>query len=343
MQATLKAGLRVSEYVLEEPLGSGTFGEVWRARHHVWSSEVVAVKLPTEPQYVRYLQREGIVVHGLRHENIVRVLGLDPYADTPYLVMELVDGPSLRQVIDAHRQGLPLGVVEHVLRGVLNGLVVAHEAGVLHRDMKPGNVLLHLTGRPATELRAADVKLSDFGLGVSTGDTLRSLAQSASLARDDQLVGTLAYMAPEVRDGAQAPDARSDLYAVGVMLFEMLTGERPAGAELPSTVRPEAGPLDEVFRRLYARHERRYESARAVLADLPTSGGGGVPRARPAPGFVRQCPGCRRTPEPGDQFCTHCGMQLVDRVRRCDACGAFPAPEDRFCIFCGAALPGPSE
>src|SRR5512135_2030419 len=98
-------GVRVSEYVLESCIGAGTFGEVWQAQHHVWKNERVAVKLPTEPEYVRYLQREGIVVHGLQHPNIIRVIGLDPYAETPYLVMELVKGPSLKQAIQEHPTG----------------------------------------------------------------------------------------------------------------------------------------------------------------------------------------------------------------------------------------------
>ena len=91
----------------------------------MWDSEHVAVKLPTEPEYVRYLQREGIVVHGLRHQNIIRVLGFDPYAERPYLVMELVEGPSLRQIINEHPQGMPVGVVLDVLRGLLGAMEAA--------------------------------------------------------------------------------------------------------------------------------------------------------------------------------------------------------------------------
>ncbi|MCP5109281.1 MAG: protein kinase, partial [bacterium] len=100
METKYQAGLRVHEYVLEECLGAGAFGEVWRARHHVTESVEVAIKLAVEPDYVRYLKNEGDIVHRLRHPNIVSVLGIDPYADTPYLVMELVEGPSLRQLLD---------------------------------------------------------------------------------------------------------------------------------------------------------------------------------------------------------------------------------------------------
>lgn len=361
MSTTYQAGLRISEYVLEACVGQGTFGQVWRARHHVWGNDRVAIKLPTEPEFVRFLQREGLVVHGLRHPNVVRVLGLDPFADIPYLVMELVDGPALKQVLAEQPQGLDLDVAVRILRGILGGIRAAHEAGVVHRDLKPGNVLLNLAGKPLASLFVDDVKISDFGLGASSADTLRSLVlQSASLERDAQqtaIAGTLAYMAPEIRDGGGQATPQSDLYAVGVILHELLTGVRPAGAELPSALRPEMPPaLDHVFRNLYVRLERRYPNATAALADLDArlrSMGG-------APGSLaehesaatgadasahcaalhdhEQCPACDGAVGPLDQFCIHCGRQLVAQVRRCGTCGAYPGPDDRFCILCGATV-----
>src|SRR6476659_2740305 len=92
---------RISVYLLDAKVGGGTFGEVWRARHHVWTDQLVAIKIPTDPQYVRNLQREGVAIHGLIHPNIVRAMGFDPYADPPYLVMEYVPGTNLRQVIQS--------------------------------------------------------------------------------------------------------------------------------------------------------------------------------------------------------------------------------------------------
>lgn len=285
MTTKYQPGTRVSEYLLEECVGAGAFGEVWRARHHVWADQFVAVKLPVQPEYVRFLQREGVVVHGIRHPNVVRVLGLDPYAEHPYLIMELVKGPSLNRVIAEHPKGLPLDSALLITRGILNAMQAAHGAGVLHRDLKPGNVMLHLDGRALAAATVDDVKVSDFGLGVDSGDTLRSIAQSVSMERDsNQLVGTLAYMAPEIRENQRPHDPRSDLYAIGVMLFELLTGERPAGAEYPSTLRSDVpARLDEIFRKLYARYERRYESAAAVLADLPANAAAAAARAGSAP------------------------------------------------------------
>jgi serine/threonine protein kinase len=356
MTTKYQPGARVSEYVLEQCLGTGTFGEVWQARHHIWETDRVAIKLPTEPEYVRYLQREGVVVHGLRHPNIVRVLGLDPYADTPYLIMELVKGPSLRDVIAEHPNGLPVDTAVVVLRGLLRAMTAAHDAGVIHQDLKPGNVLLNLDGRPLATLTIDDVKVADFGLGVGNADALRAMVeQSVSIERDAQsatLSGTLAYMAPEVRDGEQPPSPRSDLYSIGVILFEMLTGKRPAGAELPGALRaavPTA--LDDVYCRLYTRSENRYESAGAVLGDLQTRlSGPRLPERGPTPVGecempVRQrvCPRCQQLTDADDQFCTHCGGQLSKIVRRCSSCGSYPGPRDKFCIFCGTALASSGE
>lgn len=346
MRSNYSSGLRVSEYVLEECVGTGSFAEVWRARHHIWENDRVAIKLPTEPEYVRYLQREGVVVHGLKHPNIVRVLGLDPYADTPYLVMELINGPALRQVVNEHPTGLPVDIALTIMRGVLSALAVAHGANVLHRDIKPGNVLLDLDGKPLEELIQDNVKVSDFGLGVGDPDTLKSIVQSASIDRENKLVGTMAYMAPELRDGHRTADARSDLFSVGVVMFELLTGTRPAGAELPGTLRAEvSSALDDVFRRLYARYENRYESAEAALADLdkatrPARASSPLP-AIPVTtndSVRRSCPTCGNVVDAGDQFCTQCGGQLVGMVRRCRSCGGYPGTSDDFCIFCGERL-----
>src|SRR6476646_245592 len=95
------ANQRISEYVLDEKVGAGTFGEVWRAHHHVWTDQLVAIQIPTDSQYVRNLQREGVAIHGLLHPNIVRAMGFDPYADPAYLTMEFVPGSSRRPLIQA--------------------------------------------------------------------------------------------------------------------------------------------------------------------------------------------------------------------------------------------------
>ncbi len=262
---------RIGEYVLDQPLGAGAFGQVWRAVHHVWADRVVAVKIPTDPQYIRNLQRESAAVHGLHHPNIVRAIGFDPFADPPYLVTEYVPGRSLRALLDERGGRLPAGEAAGILRQVLAGLAHAHAAGMVHLDIKPENILIH--ERAAREGFDADgvVKVTDFGLGRAAKAATGSILYSASLAGEDaKVVGTLDYMAPEQRGGAAAAlDARADLYACGVVLYEMLTGERPAGLAVPSDLNADIPPhLDEAFRRAYARHDRRFASAEEFAAAL---------------------------------------------------------------------------
>jgi serine/threonine protein kinase len=418
---------RISEYVLDARIGGGAFGEVWRARHHVWTDQLVAIKIPIDPQYVRNLQREGAAIHGLVHPNIVRAIGFDPYADPPYLTMEYIPGTSLRPLIQ--ERTLSIENVVAIMRQVLSGLIYAHANGVVHRDIKPENILVH--ERFSSDGFAAEgvVKVTDFGLGrAATKTQVGSIAYSASMNDEmgREIAGTLDYMSPEQRQGAEV-DGRADIYACGVVLYEMLTGERPAGTELPSGLNESVpGYLDEVFKRSYARLDKRFASVEEFLKALqpgpppippgvrplpeqggaarrtvpcPTCNGKGVPpgaewtfcdhcrgRGRMRSTVVNSqqeieiecpkcggrgtqppekcptcrgggrvtdeagspnsqdsltCPQCRRPVEGSDQFCMHCGVQLVATVRRCPRCGAYPDGSDRFCIFCGEGLGAP--
>ncbi len=350
---------RISEYILDQRIGGGTFGEVWRAHHHVWTDQRVAIKIPTDPQYVRNLQREGQAIHGLVHPNIARAIGFDPYAQVPYLTMEYVPGSSLRPLIAGRAMSAADAV--SVMRQVLAGLGYAHGQGVVHRDVKPENILIHERALIQGYHVQGAVKVTDFGLGQAASQTAaQSIAYSASLnspaGRD--IAGTLDYMAPEQRSG-ETVDGRADLYACGVILYEMLTGERPAGTEVPSDLVPSVpAHLDMVFRRSYSRLENRFGSAAEFIKaldpvmppPLPQRGGGQLvappiaPRATPkrkpsdADAPSHPCPQCHGHVSAGDQFCMHCGVQLVARVRRCPRCGGYPRPGDSHCNFCGERL-----
>lgn len=342
----VKPGDRINNYLLQERVGAGSFAEVWRAKHHVFD-ETVAVKLLTDPQYVRHFRQEGVVVHGLQHPNIVRAFDIDPYADPPYLIMEFVNGPSLRQVVDAHPGGLPVPAAVEVMRGILAALTCAHEAGLVHRDIKPANTLLSRPLADIANVTQREVKVADFGLGRTGGMTTASLMQSGSLLTEGgrNIAGTMAYMSPEQKISGEL-DGRSDLYSCGIVLFEMLTGVRPEGHEVPSSIRPDLPPhLDDVFRRCYTRLERRFASAREMLDSL-ARGHAAAPRARPVPsaGYSQPevadtlCPHCQRRIRPDDQFCITCGTQLVEAIPRCQSCRAFVSKMDNFCIFCGTDL-----
>jgi len=348
------AGQRIGEWLLEEQVGGGAFGEVWRARHHVWSDQLAAVKLPTDPQYVRALQREGIHAHKLEHPNIVRPLGFDPFAEVPYLVMEFIPGSDLRHLV---RQGAiePQRAVA-ILRQVLMALDHAHAHGIVHRDIKPENILLHEQGlKSPTGFEAeGTVKVTDFGLGRANNAAEQAIAGARSIVfsadvnggpageQFKQIAGSLEYMAPEQRGGGEV-DGRADLYACGVVLYEMLVGDRPAGTDVPSDVNKSVPAwLDEAFRRSYSRLERRWASAQDFLQAMrpPTTPptvwqAGSHALTASAPG---SCPACHGRIENGDQFCISCGHQLVGLVRRCGKCGAFPAASDNYCIFCGDDL-----
>jgi serine/threonine protein kinase len=359
-----QVGDRVSEYLLDELVGNGSFGQVFKAHHHIWKDQIVAVKIPTDSQFVTNLRKEGITIHGLKHPNIVGALGLDPYAEVAYLIMEFVDGCSLRELIDAHPQGLPIIAAQNIICGILSALEHSHAHGVVHRDVKPANVLIAHGGRkPAEEVQIADVKVTDFGLGMAGQITTNSIMQSGSLTSEDghSISGTLAYMSPEQRDGA-ATDGRSDLYSAGILLFEMLCGERPSGSDMPSQVRDDLPSwVNGVYARLYTRLERRFPSAADALREIqmtsiPPISVGAPPRVPPigiAPlmGLMgrtthptrsagpSQCPACQAPVEPGENFCILCGHQVASSPRQCTHCRGYPAPDDRFCIFCGTPLP----
>lgn len=341
----LKQGDRINNYLLDRCVGTGSFAEVWRARHHVLG-DIVAIKVPTDLQYVRNLQREGVVVHGLRHPNIVRVIDLDPYADPPYLVMECIEGPSLREAVDHYGGAFPVSSAVEVMCGVLGALSASHAQGLVHRDIKPANILLaHPLEALATIGRDA-VCVTDFGLGKVGRVTTDSIMQSGSVEADTgrRIAGTLAYMSPEQKEGVEA-DPPSDLYSCGIVLFEMLTGKRPHGSEVPSALRREAPRhLDDVFARCYTRRERRFESAMEMLQALEA---GGAPPTRPPPlppGDVRvdvddmRCPSCQSGVWRTDHFCISCGHQLVIRMPTCRHCGGFVQLGDRYCIQCGKSL-----
>jgi serine/threonine protein kinase len=263
--------------------------------------------------------------------------------------MEYVPGTSLRPLIE--RRELSADHAVDVLRQVLTGLSHAHQHGVIHRDIKPENILVHEGTRSEGFGTRGSIKVTDFGLGAAVASSLQtgSIAYSQSIGGADakRISGTIDYMSPEQRSGGMV-DARADLYACGVMLYEMLTGEKPAGTDLPSDLNPKTPRwLDEVFKRSYARLEKRFTTAEEFLVALKAPAGPPpLPVPPPIPGGRpemahdggRNCPSCRRSVGAADQFCMHCGVQLVEWVLRCPQCGAYPDPADRFCIFCGVAV-----
>ena len=255
----LAPGDRVLDYRILERLGEGGFGEVFRAQHeHL--ARTVAMKVPRDASGVAALRHEGVVQSSLDHPNIVRTLELSLSHDPPYVVMEYIEGRSLAELL--RREGpLPWKRAARVLRDAARALAHAHGKGVVHGDVKPGNLLVS----------GETVKLTDFGLGRVFEGPQGNLQISRSLelaTSGAEVQGTIRYLAPEVLRGEPA-DERADVYSFGVLLFEALTGRLPEGREIPSELVSGIPPeLDDVFTRTFARKERRPRSLEGVIADL---------------------------------------------------------------------------
>jgi predicted ATPase/tetratricopeptide (TPR) repeat protein len=209
----LRIGQRVAGYRVERLLGAGALAEVYLVRQ---GERALALKVlsVTSPEIRARARREGALQGMLRHPNVVRVEAALEVNRQPALLMEHVDGPDLARLL----AGGPLGdaQLEHIARGVLAGVAAIHDAGLAHRDLKPANILLALTGGAPTP------RIADFGLA-------RALEGGGepALTRTGAVLGTPAYMAPEQLRDARRADARADVWALGCVLYELVTG-RPA-------------------------------------------------------------------------------------------------------------------
>jgi len=173
-----------------------------------------ASELADDPQFLQRLEREARVMARLRHPNIVAVHDFQRTEDGAAIVMEFVEGGSLREKLQQHPNGLPVAEALRILRQIAAGLEAAHASGVIHRDMKPENVLIGADGT---------ARVTDFGLALPLHDASMRLTLAGTA------VGTVDYMAPEQFRGAEA-DARLDVFALGVMAYELLTGQTPRGS-----------------------------------------------------------------------------------------------------------------
>ncbi len=209
----------MGKYQLEDPLGAGNFGAVYRATHLGLQHRVAVKLLQTthdEQSALARFQQEGISAFHLRHPNAVGVLD---FSVTPgglaFLVMELLEGHSLERELQEKGRLSPRRCGEIVLP-ICDVLAEAHALGIVHRDVKPANIFLHATHRGEV------VKVLDFGIAKWIGDT----ALEKNLTLDNQVIGTPVYMAPE-RIGNKPYDGRADVYSLGVMLYQMLAGRPP--------------------------------------------------------------------------------------------------------------------
>ena len=225
MPADSLEGQNLGKYRVLEPLGRGGMARVYRA-YHPQLDRYVAIKvlrsdLVDEEQFLARFKREAKAVASLRHPNIVQVFDCDVQDDAYYMVMELLEADNLAMRLDdyhSHDERIQWGEMVRILLDVLDALAYAHSEGMIHRDVKPANILLTRRGQAV---------LTDFGIAQIVGGTRYTVSGA--------LMGTLSYMAPEQGLEGQC-DARSDIYSLGIVLYEMMIGEPPFDAETPLAI-----------------------------------------------------------------------------------------------------------
>jgi tRNA A-37 threonylcarbamoyl transferase component Bud32 len=258
------------ELEIIELIGQGGMGFVYKARQpkldrHV-ALKILPERLAEDAAFRERFAREGRVLASLNHPNIVTVYDFGEANGFFYLMMEFVDGVNLRQAMNAGRftPGEALKVVPHIC----DALQFAHGEGVLHRDIKPANILLDSKGR---------VKIADFGIAEIVGES----KPGTTLTGSGYALGTPHYMAPEQIEKPNEVDHRADIYSLGVVFYELLTGELPLGRfALPSEKSPVSDSVDDIVLRALAKErERRQQSADELKTEVEGATRGGALRS----------------------------------------------------------------
>ena len=243
-----------------ELLGMGGMGMVYKARQprldRIVALKILPVESQQHPSFAERFGREAKALAKLNHPGIVNIYDFGQTSQYYYFVMEYVDGMNLRHLL--HNQPLEPRQALELVTQICIALQYAHDEGVVHRDIKPENILLNKKGQ---------VKIADFGLAKLLGT-----APDTALTMSQASMGTLNYMAPEQRQNAQSVDHRADIYSLGVVFYEMLTGEVPMGRFEPPSKRVQVDVrLDEVVLRALEREPaRRYQQVSEVKSNVET-------------------------------------------------------------------------
>jgi tRNA A-37 threonylcarbamoyl transferase component Bud32 len=255
--APLFPGLEIMEVA-----GQGGMGTIYKARQpqldRVVALKILSPELGRDPAFAERFSREAQALAKLNHSNIVSIFDFGQAGGFFYFLMEYVDGVTLRTLID--QKQVYIQEAQRIVIEICHALQYAHEEGIVHRDIKPSNILLDKKGR---------VKIADFGLARLMG---KGSKDKTAAGQNATVMGTPNYMAPEQVERPGKVDLRADIYSVGVVLYEMLTGELPLGHfELPSQKAGVDQRLDEIVLRALAKEpRRRYQTAnqfRAAVED----------------------------------------------------------------------------
>ena len=274
-------GQTLGHYKILEKLGEGGMGEVFRAEDTTLDREVALKVLPAElsddADRLARFEREAKTLAALDHPNIVTIHTVEESEGTRFLTMQLVEGRQLSELIPSG--GMPLERIFDIAIPLADALATAHEKGVIHRDLKPANVMVTDEGR---------VKVLDFGLAKLRSElgagSLATAMPTEPLTEEGRIVGTMPYMSPEQLEGGDL-DERSDIFSLGIVLYEMASGERPFKGEtsvslISSIVKDSPQPVDTlrdglphhlgrvVGRCLEKNPERRYQTAKDVRNEL---------------------------------------------------------------------------
>src|SRR5258708_7273286 len=221
VRVTLAKGTRLGDYEVQSLLGMGGMGEVYRARDRRLDRDVAIKVLPSslacDPGRMRRFEQEARAAAALNHPNILAVFQMGTYEGAPYLVSELLEGLTLREHV--RRGPLPVRKAIDYAIQIAHGLAAAHDKGIVHRDLKPENLFVSKDGR---------IKILDFGLAKLTQPKVQSATITRTLNQETEpgfIMGTVGYMSPEQVRG-EAADHRTDFFAFGTILYEMLSGKR---------------------------------------------------------------------------------------------------------------------
>jgi len=257
--------VKIGDYLLTGKIGQGGIAEIFKARQESLNRDVaIKILFPgfcEDPEILRRFERESVVIARLNHPNIVHVIDKGKAGNRYYFVMEYVDGTSLREVIDSSK--IPRRTKLEMVVQMCKALDYAHKNGVIHRDIKPANILIDRQGNP---------RVADFGIAQIVGTPENEMTSS------DMVMGTLAYMSPEQKVSSTNVDQTTDIYATGVIIYEILVGKKPLGRfKLPSEI--DSGipvEYDRIIQKCLAQEAKdRFQSATELKnAILNVIGGG---------------------------------------------------------------------